>query len=77
MAGACSFHSHYSLPKLDFWGIRLPHGKKSKGGQALSRGITQGFRAGFLWDTSKVQDADFDVTRGSFDFKNTHLMKGF
>jgi len=49
MAGACSILSHYSLPKLDFWGIRLPHGKKSIGGQALLRGIVQGFKAGLLW----------------------------
>ncbi len=54
MAGACSFHSHSPLPKMDFWGIRLPHEKKSTGGQALLRGIVQCFGVGFLWDTSKV-----------------------
>lgn len=41
-------------PKMDFWGIRLPHEKKSTGGQALLRGIVQCFGVGFLWDTSKV-----------------------
>jgi len=54
VAGACSSHSHRFLPKLDFWGIRLPHGKKSIGGQALLRGIIYDFEAGFLWDASEV-----------------------
>jgi hypothetical protein len=48
------FSQPLPLPKMDFWGIRLPHEKKSTGGQALLRGIVQCFEVGFLWDTSKV-----------------------